>query len=247
MLLRNVPLPVPSLDGCYQRVARAREHLTDCKQRTAAICETKRDNVFIERKPGRIRLPDGRWKKAVLGTVQAPFGPLPAILSILVGETIYNLRAALDYLVYELAILDSGQVKEKTQFPIDDCEKVFRGRRSSYLKGVNEEHVAALKRLQPCDGCQWTRVLRELSNSDKHRHLTITTAPVTVSPSPGSTEAILAGQPVDVKGDVFVTIVFSNGTPVVETLEQLQSEVVQVLDAFNSEFKRRQLERLLTP
>lgn len=226
------------LDGCYARVARAREHLAELKRRAAAICEPKRDSVVIERKPGRVRLPGGREVDAVLGSVKFPVGtPVPLIISILIGEIIYNLRAALDYLIHELAHFDAKEVIDKTQFPIEDSESGFKSRRNNFLEGVSDEHVAAIKRLQPCDGCQWTRVLRELSNSDKHRHHTVVASPVSVSPAPGSTEAILAGQTVDVKGDVSVRIVFRDGTPVVETLEQLQSEVAQVLDAFKPDFE----------
>jgi hypothetical protein len=36
----------------------------------------------------------------------------------LVGEICYNLRSALDYLVFELAKHDSGTRQENTQFPI---------------------------------------------------------------------------------------------------------------------------------
>ena len=56
---------------------------------------------------------------------------IPAMLGILIGETIYNLRAILDYLVYELAILDSGQIQKGTQFPIEDTESEFDSQ--SYL------------------------------------------------------------------------------------------------------------------
>lgn len=225
------------LDGCYERVARAGEHLADLRRRASRICEAKLDSVSIERRPGRVRLPGGREVDAVIGTAKFPIEPVPVIISILVGEIIYHLRTALDYLIYELAQLDAKEVIKMTQFPIEEHENGFKGRRNTFLKGVSDEHVAAIKHLQPFDGCQWTRVLRELSNSDKHRHHTIVTSPVNVAPAPGSTEAILAGQAVDVKGDVSVSILFSDGPPVVDKLEQLQFEVAQVLDTFKPEFE----------
>lgn len=225
------------LDGCYERVARAREVLEDLKRRADDICEAKRDGVLIERKPGRVRLSDGREVDAVIGKAKFPIEPVPLIISILVGEIVYHLRTALDYLIYELAQFDAKEVIKTTQFPMEEFEKGFEGRRNSFLKGVSDEHVAAIKHLQPFEGCQWTRVLRELSNSDKHRHHTIVASPIMVSPAPGSTEAILAGQDVNVKGDVAVSILFADGTPVVETLEQLHSEVTQVLDMFKTEFE----------
>jgi hypothetical protein len=37
------------------------------------------------------------------------------------------------------------------------------------LKGINPLHMAAIERLQPYKGCGWTKMLRDLSNPDKHR------------------------------------------------------------------------------
>ena len=226
------------LDGAYERTRRARNHLTNLKRRIKAFTQVMRDDVFIERKPAIIRLPDGTEVAGVLGTATSTIRPVPLIISILVGETIYNLRAALDYLVYELARHDAERIIDGTQFPIERREEGFKGRRTTWLKGINDEHVTAIERLQPYKGCDWSSLLRDLSNPDKHRHLTAVENPVVISPSPGSTEAIIAGQTVDVKDDVSVSIVLGDGTPVVEALQQLQSEITQVLDAFKPEFER---------
>ena len=227
------------LDGAYERVKRARKHLADLKRRIKSISQEVGDAVVIERKPATRLLPDGREILVVLGSASVPFGPVPHIVSILVGEVVYNLRAALDYLVYELARLDAGHPVDGTQFLIEDTKKGFCGRRAGGLKGLSDVHVAALKRLQPCDGCKWTGVLRDISNPDKHRHLTAVMNSVVLPIAPGSTEAIIADQPVDVKLGLSVPITFINGAgaPVVETLQQLASEVAQTLDAFKPEFE----------
>ncbi len=225
------------LDGAYERVNRAREHLADLKQRADTFCQNKRDSVVIQRKPATFRLADGREVKGVLGSATVPVSPLPPIIGILVGETVYNLRASLDYLVYELARFDAGKVIEMTQFPIEDTESGFKGKRNSYLKGISEKHVESIQKLQPCAGCRWTQRLREISNPDKHRHLVTGASPVIISPSSGSTEAIMSGQTANVKNDVVVQITFNDRTPVVETLEQLLSEVAKTLDTFKPEFK----------
>ena len=41
----------------------------------------------------------------------------------------------------------------------------------------------------------------------------------------------------DVKGDVSVSVTLSDGTPIVETLEQIMLKVSETLDAFKPEFK----------
>jgi len=106
------------LDGAYQRVKRAGVHLANLKRRSNILCQEKSGAVVIQRKPATFLLPDGRKIRGVLGSAAFPIGPTPQIFSILAGEVIYNLRAALDYLVYELAKVDSDYVVYRTQFPI---------------------------------------------------------------------------------------------------------------------------------
>ena len=152
------------LDGAYQRVGRASKHLTNLNRRVNTVRQSIDEVVLLERKPQKFQLPNGRIVNGVLGSVSFPINaPIPPIISILIGETIYNLRASLDYLIYDLAILDSGQVTDGTQFPIDDTVKAFEKRRNNFLKGLSDEHVAAIERLQPCYGCNWTKVLRVIS------------------------------------------------------------------------------------
>ena len=227
------------LDGAYQRVRRAGIHLTNLTRRVNTLRKRMSDNVVINRNPQIFLFPDGREVSGVLADATFPIEPVPHIIKILVGEITYNLRAALDYLVYELAHLDSGEIKNGTQFPIEDCKDRFERRRNSFLKGVNDKHVAAIERLQPCSGCNWTRILRDLSNPDKHRQLTISNSSVVYYIPQGSTEAIIAGQPVNVKNGLSIHVKISDGTSImdIDTLKQLKSEVAQTLHSFDSEFK----------
>lgn len=111
-------------------------------------------------------------------------------IPILVGEIAYNVRSALDSLVYDLAVLGkkaataSSRKKWKdpigTQFPIEDNPQVFDARVTGTLNGksvakyldwVPKGAVDAIRALQPFAGCEWTAILREISNQDKHRFL----------------------------------------------------------------------------
>ena len=235
-----------SLDGAYQRVKRARKHLANLKKRVNALRQVIYDSIVIERKPALFQLPDGRKVKGLLGSARATLVKSPYIITILVGETIYNLRAALDYLIYELAKFDSKQIVEGTQFPIEDSVQGFNSRtgdlsvkrKGVYLRGISDKHIAIIKGLQPCYGCQWTKVLRGISNPDKHRELTIIRRGVGLNIVPGGrAEVIIAGKPVEVKDTISIDIAFSDGTPIIETLEQLHSEITKVLDLFKPEFK----------
>ena len=103
----------PSLDNAYARADRAQQHLESLKREL--------DKAFANPSPIFSQLGDAMADGDFI-IVDYSGRLLRPIWGILVGETVYNLRAALDYLVYELAILDSGQIQEYTQFPIEDRE-----------------------------------------------------------------------------------------------------------------------------
>jgi hypothetical protein len=196
---------------------------------------------------------------------QSDLGPksvsAPEQIGILVGEICYNLRSSLDYLVYELAILDSGRVKDGTQFPIYDDEhrtKDFNTRTSKMLIGINPAHKALIEALQPYKDqtCQWLATLREISNPDKHRGLPgigrigrATTSPI-VLPSPTISTEYVVRRPDGVEEKVRLTTSVQiligvkttsvpgveTAVPVVETIEELHSQVAHTLETLKSEF-----------
>jgi hypothetical protein len=234
------------LDGAYKRVNRASKHLNDLKQEIKLFRQNKINGISIDYQ--RIRSPIKRNEFIYIRNARSRPIPVPQEFSILIGEIIYNLRAALDYLVYELACFDSKQEIERTQFPIDNSPERFDTRsceikdkgRDKYLRGVSPEHVAAIKRLQPFNGCQWTERLRDISNPDKHRQLTTIDSPIVAGSEISSIEALLADKSVNVK-DIFSFEIFFQDdieTPVVETLEQFVFNVIETLDSFKPEFKR---------
>ncbi|HXG36400.1 MAG TPA: hypothetical protein VNL15_05475 [Dehalococcoidia bacterium] len=231
------------LDDAYQRIKAAKKDLANLKRVCERIEKAKRESVSIEQEPQRIiYLPNGQ--RLAFGGLHVRTGEVevPANVADKVGAIVYRLRASLDYLIYELAILDSGRVQYGTQFPIEDGEDVFWSKRNTLLKGVSDEHVAAIKRLQPCDGCEWTRRLRILSNPDKHRKLTavlgqsgvdLLTAP-TIKTAQGR---VIDWSRVNVNPQAVAVISFDDGTPVIQTLQQLLSQVTNVLDQFKPEFQ----------
>lgn len=170
---------------------------------------------------------------------------VPLRLSLPVSDCIHNLRAALDYLVYELAILDSGDVQEGSQFPIEDDPQVFHiGRRNTDLCGLRDDHVLAIETLQPYKGVQWTKTLRSISNPGNQNHL------IPIQPRISSSlikhfkadkndfEFSVDGEKMYVKKEDVLSVGFSNGpVPVLETLNLLITNVSQTIESFKPEFK----------
>jgi hypothetical protein len=231
------------LDGAYKRIDRASEHLDELKRGINIFLEHKTGSVSIDYQ--RLRSPIERNKFIYVRSVRSRPIPVPQRFSILVGEIIYNLRAALDYLVYELACFDSRQEIEGTQFPIEDSPEKFNNRicsteangKGKFLKGVSPEHIMAIRRLQPFNGCQWTRQLRDISNPDKHRRLAVVDSPIAVGSEVDRIEALLADQSVNVKDVSCFDVVFRDGTSVMETLEQFRFKAIETLDSLKPEFK----------
>jgi hypothetical protein len=241
----------PSLDNAYARLDRAKQHLTRIKGETTIFWRSLPSlGGYIDPETG--------------GTITVDHARMliPSILNILVRETIYNLRAALDYLVYELALLDSGQPQEGTQFPIEDtlegwqvCIRGGKRGKGCYLRGLSGKHKERIQTLQPCFGCEWTRLLRDVSNPDKHRTLTIVKARQTFRREPKGNGLVIInpsrkgrttlfslrigkhGNPLDVNTNVSSEISFSDGFPVIKTLQVIQSQVARVLNEFKPEFE----------
>ena len=181
--------------------------------------------------------------------------PLPQIVPILVSETVYNLRSALDYLVFELSLLNSGQVTERTQFPIESTPDVWEKRCREWLRALSDVHKAAIKRLQPFDGCAWTGVLRDMSNPDKHRHMLIidqriARRKVILHVTSGSDGGRLgfavkadpstpyAPMDVESRGVLFADAALpKDRLMVTETLHLLQQQVSDVVEAFDPDFQ----------
>lgn len=238
------PLQECSLKGAIARVARAQEHIDDLVQRIEVLRSKQEDAISVE--------PDPDFPGQFRPILTQGFG-IPLEFGILSGEVCYNLRAALDYLVYELSILDCGQIIDGSQFPIEDSAKGFNWRKGGWLRGLSDVHIAAIEQLQPYNGCDWTQRLRDLSNPDKHRRLVFQVGNIVAKmfgnasrlrflDIPGRvlrTKHPATGEEVDVKISVEFEIFFSDWRPVIETLYGLKIAVAQTLDAFQPEFERR--------
>ncbi len=231
------------LDGAYRRVEWAEKRLEELRRIITLFTEQELERVHWDAvfRDGRIILN--------LPALSAP----PPEVPILLGEVIYHLRSAMDYLVFELAKADSGRAQERTQFPIENTEAGFARRRKSFLNGVSQRHVDAIKRLQPCDGCDWTAALAELSNPDKHRELHAafsiqegehsifwSNRVSMLPPGPGKVYPVRDHPELHVKvqHESSMVVTFTDQTtPVVPILEILKAQVTETLDAFKPEFQ----------
>jgi hypothetical protein len=235
--------PMPPLFGADLRVKRAKQLIRALERRIEGWAGAHRQYFGV--------VYDAAGKPYI-GLTKADEARLGRI-SVNVGETLYNLRAALDYTIHELSRdPDTGEAAEGTQFPIEESKKKFKMRVTGldadgkpvesghFLKGVPDTAVQRIRRLQPFYGCKWTRTLRNLSNPDKHQHL----SPMRSSAAIQLTrQEVVSVDPKTNKGsvnvyfDAEVEVFFADGRPVLETLQMLCREVEATVALFKTGIK----------
>lgn len=107
-------------------------------------------------------------------------------LALQFGEMLYQLRAALDSLVYEVAILDSGEDPppdaENLEFPIRTSEESFDNAAWKF-RPLSDQHSFMVKSIQPYDvgeraegerlAAQTLHELHDLARKDRHRGIRV--------------------------------------------------------------------------
>lgn len=232
------------LDGAVLRFNRAERHLAEAdelirvwaKGCVEAIVRDNNNNLRFEGWP-----------------------TIPEMLPLAVSDATHNMRAALDYLIYELALKDSGKVQHGTQFLIEDVKvdpanknRGFDARSKKCLVGLSQPHIDAIEALQPYNGVDWTKSLRDISNPDKHKRLCVLSkdgrpigvrmidSPIgrfdrlNVTPQGPTIERF----DVEVDGSDTIAIAPPNpGKPsLMRTLRSIQTELCATLETFKSEF-----------
>ena len=93
----------------------------------------------------------------------------PPVLVVQIAE---NLRSALDYAIFQLSKLNEPNLVEHLpSFVIADSEKSFRRSVNSQLEYLTAEQIDLIERLQPFRGNLTLELLRNVTNTAKHRHL----------------------------------------------------------------------------
>lgn len=227
---------MPSLADAYARLERADEHLREVHALAQQICIAQAEATRVQVASGMTLMPG---ELGQVFSVESANTPIVARLGVLVGDSVNSLRSCLDYLVGELAELDSGSRKSRTQFPVEQSADAFSSRRQSFLNGVSDAHVMHIELLQPYNGTSWTTKLAHMSNWDKHNKLVLVAHDYLV----GGT--ITTGETSD-SGDIPIQLQISlqpslriqlqDGLQLLETLDEVRAGVASTLEHFMPEF-----------
>lgn len=168
-----------AFDGVWERMRRAKAH------REAAAREWSTWLTDYEPYDGWLHVDDDG--NGTLSIRQ--FSPPPPLIAIELGEWLYNLRAALDYTAYALAIFntkrDPPPKESAIQFPICETETSFRSNQYR-IEPLAEKHRGWIESMQPYasnsvpthTAIYW---VNHLSRIDRHRQLQVVGAYVTES------------------------------------------------------------------
>lgn len=155
-------------DEIRLKLARAEEHLQSVMQ-TVGSLESAQCEMIPEESP----------QHKNYGVLRINLTPKPpAALSAVIGDFLFNVRSALDHLVWQLVIANGGTPGTSNMFPIAPDPKNFRDEeKRQRLRGVAPEAQALIEQMQPYHtGNEALQILSRLHNIDKHQTLHITTA-----------------------------------------------------------------------
>jgi hypothetical protein len=170
------------LNGACEKLDRALVHLNTLGDEMAALDEMARSNLAVadeERYPG----PSGTRVVFFIGRGITPASPR---VSLIAGDYIQNLRAALDHLAWEFVRRGAepekarGRKSASIQFPIYGVGRSSNKKRPTFARGVGERlpgitqaQRSFVDSYQPYHRGKWQLLtLANLSNQDKHRILT---------------------------------------------------------------------------
>ena len=163
------------LDGCRAKIQRARSHVIEFAEGVRAFTDHAPYKVCGQH--------DLAANELVFAAEADPeFACIPLGLPLLAGEVAHQLRSALDHLVWQLVVANTGQGPQgtKSSFPIFLTEAGYIGRAPAMIAGVSAEAQTRIQAAQPYHAggdaeCTLTWVVHELNNTDKHRVIPITT------------------------------------------------------------------------
>ena len=158
-------LSTPEMAGVYAKVNRASDALSSLESDVVEHCEIERRQQVMEIRQGA-PLAKGSDEPPVLHDFSAR-----------TGEIAYNLRSALDHLVWQLVLVNNETPGRRNEFPIFQKEDEYQAVAKRKLRGLADRYQELIEGFQPYreNGRVGTHLwmLHSICNIDKHRHLNV--------------------------------------------------------------------------
>jgi hypothetical protein len=136
----------PYLDvGVFDRLSDVRAKLKRAKHHLADL--TREADAFIRSKPYLIkRNLHPQRPEYVIYWIHST-RPIPSTITTLTGDTLGNLRSALDNLAHALILVNGEQPSAQTYFPVSDDEATYKSQAPRKIKGMAQ---AAINKIDAC-------------------------------------------------------------------------------------------------
>lgn len=148
------------------KVERAKKHIGELEVERRAFLDSKPYEVGAK--------PDPQIAEAIKYHIIS-VRKTPNTILLIVGDILFNLRAALDHLAYQLASVHGTRdekILKATYFPISDDSTKYKTEAPGKVKGMStaaQHAITATKPYQGGNDTLWR--LHRLNNIDKHRFL----------------------------------------------------------------------------
>ena len=157
--------------GIQAKLHRAGHHIDEIRNEANRVCADVESRIVRET---REDIDEQVW----IYRGETPDAPVE--WSIRLGETLYNLRSALDHLVWQLVLANGQKPGSHNKFPITTNHESWQKVKveNKYLRGMSQRHEAMIGYLQPYTGgislpfdVSMLKGLNDLGNIEKHRHV----------------------------------------------------------------------------
>ena len=163
---------VAHLAGVRAKFKRARRHARDFDAAAQAIVNSRPFELMANLEDdGSCHI---RWKQNGEAPDMTP-------LALIFSDMLYNLRAALDYIAWQLVLANGGQPGRHTSFPCVSDPAKWDDAVNISLRGIDRRWVDEIAKLQPFDASHIGApehhpfaILDEANNLCKHRLLPAT-------------------------------------------------------------------------
>jgi hypothetical protein len=165
---------MPPLEGCRAKIARAEVHLAELKLLVRRYIDTQPFRVIGE-------YHEATREYIIRAEAVPDHNPVPSDLMLIAGEIVHQLRSALDHLVWDLVVKNTGAPPTGTDsgYPIFRTADGYNGRAPQKIRGVSPSAANRILAAQPFhlgDRAEeeLTWAVQELNNTDKHRLIPVT-------------------------------------------------------------------------
>ena len=161
-----------NFDGIFAKISRADDQASSLKADMDRLCADIRQSIVHE-------VHEDADEQVWVFRGSTPNVPIEWFIRL--GEILYNLRSALDHLVWQLVFANGREPGRHNSFPIIKNEDDWQTQKTEkrwMLKGVSQSAEDTIQCLQPYTGginlpfdVAVFQTLHTLCNIDKHRHL----------------------------------------------------------------------------